>query len=271
MTIYTIIVHYKNQRDTITCLKSVLKLSDRKATIKVLIIDNDPKRRIKKRVNSTFFKKRNIQFFENEKNLGYAKAVNIGINQALKKKAGYVLILNNDVVVPSNLVNKLLERKVDISGPIIKFKSFSGKWVYDYGGKINWWTGRTKHIEKSSTITHQPSVIDYISGCCMLVAREVFEKVGLLDEDYFFYFEDVDLCVRARRGGFAVVVNQDVVVTHKLSGSIGRWTKKAIFYNIGSNFKFISKRLGWRKPIGYGYLVLLTGKIVMDRIFKNGI
>lgn len=268
--VYIVILNYNGFADTEKCLKTLHILADKGYKLTTFLVDNGSKREEIKKLKSFItspqnrktFKLKNIRLIENKKNLGFAGGMNNGIREALKDKScEYVLILNNDTILPSNLLTVLDDTGVDIISPVIKFK-WNGKWIYDYGGKINWWTGRTTHLESSKIIDK----IDYISGCCMLVKREVFEKIGLFDESYFFYFEDVDFCVRARKAGFTIAVNPNINIEHKLGGSIGRWSNKAIYYNLTANAIFIRKNLGLRWPLGYLYLTLLAVKIIINKL-----
>jgi GT2 family glycosyltransferase len=266
MTIYIIVLHYKNIADTKACLDSISKIKTKGYQITTILINNNPKEDL-----STLKYLRNI-FIQNKQNLGFAKAVNIGIRKALEDpEMSHVMLLNNDTIVPSDLIEKLLELSGDIVGPVIKFKSLSGAWVYDYGGMINWSTGRTTHIEKNhlADTTIPAGLIDYISGCCLMIPRRVIESVGFLDERFFFYFEDVDYCVRAARKGYNITVCPSVAVTHKLSASIGRWSWKAIVYNLASNLLFITKHLGIMVPFGYLYLGILSTKIIINKTLSR--
>ena len=245
MKVYIILLHYGEIENTMRCLYSLYNLEIADFSASIILVNNS-----------------------NNQNLGFAGGMNVGIREALKdKNCSHVLILNNDTVLPKDLIIKLLETKKDITSPVIKFK-WNGNWKYDFGGKIDWNIGRTFHLESNNIIPRFNSgrAIDYVSGCCMLVKREVFEKIGLLDESYFFYFEDVDFCVRARKAGFIIGVCADANIEHKLGGSIGRWSNKAIFYNLSSNAIFIAKHLGWKRPLGFGYLLLLIGKILLDKL-----
>lgn len=269
MTVYIIILHYRNIKDTLLCLQSIAGLNCDRLSIKVILIVNNSIIKIQK--SKLYRKIQSLQIIQNTKNLGFAGGMNVGIREALNdKRTDYILILNNDTIVPADLLTKLLEQPSDITAPVIKFR-WEGKWVYDYGGKVNWWTGRTLHIESTNKqiiqLSNQP--IDYVSGCCMMIKRRVFEKIGLFDENYFFYFEDADFCTRAKRAGFDITVNPKVTVFHKLGGAVGRWSNRAIFYNLRSNFIFITKNLGLKRPIGYTYLLVLTGKIIFNRIFHK--
>ena len=183
--------------------------------------------------------------------------------------ADYILLLNNDTVITQNFLPRLISDDIDIISPTVKFKEQKNL-IYDYGGFVNWWTGRTTHVNRTSP--HKSSVIpvDYVSGCCMLVKRKVFEKIGLLPEDYFFYFEDVDFCTTAIKKGFMVAVDPGTLIFHKMSGSIKRWSSQAIYRNLTGNFIFITRHLGLRAVTGYIYLTLLTAKIIKDRLILKG-
>ena len=266
-------MHYKNVQDTLECLRSIGMQIFNHDDIAVILVDNDEKPSLNDQISDLEKLQKNITILIPTKNLGFAKGVNLGLKKALKnKKTDYFLILNNDTILPSDALSKLVQNNADIVSPVLKFKNAKGEWIYDYGGKINWWTGRTTHIEKKATGNRQQatdSEIDYVSGCCMMVKRKVLETVGLFDERFYFYFEDVDFCLRTVKNGFKIGVDKDVVVYHKLGSSIGRWSKRAIMYNLISNFKFIRKNLGVRQVTGLAYLFLLTIRIIYNRLVKR--
>lgn len=280
MNVSIIILHFKSNKDTLACLASVSKLVTKGFNTRVILIDNDGLSKTKGNLNYESCKKLipNLIIIRSPKNLGFAKGVNTGIRKALKdKKTEYVLILNNDTIIPAELLTVMLRQPIDIAQPLIKFKSLKGQWLYDYGGVVNWYTGDDRHINKNAKGTVQfPSIlwpnmqskkeIDYIAGCCMLVRRQIFGKIGLFDETYFFYSEDVDFCTRAKKAGFNLSVNPKVSIYHKRSGSIGLFSKKAIFYHMIGKIIFVTRHLGWRRPIGYLYFFGLIGKIIFERI-----
>jgi GT2 family glycosyltransferase len=151
---------------------------------------------------------------DNDKeNRGFAGGNNLGIKQALEKGADYVLLLNNDTVVEPNFLKELVEagesdKKAGILGPI--------------GGKINWLYTKGVHVTKNNK---------YISGACMLVKREVIEKIGLMDEEYFLYCEDVDWCLKARKAGYKCVVVLEAKIWHKVSSSAKAESFSYIYYH----------------------------------------
>ena len=210
MTIYILILHYGDSDITDSCLRSVVKMYKKHFDVKILVIDNDPDNRYQPYL-------RHVDILQNDTNLGFAAGMNKGIRKALNNKStDYIMLLNNDTILPKDFLRLLLKTGKDIAAPVVKFKSKKGKWVYDYGGKVNWLTGRTKHLESNRYPTNEfkNQTVDYVSGCCLMVKREVFDKIGLLDERFFFYFEDVDFCLRAKKAAFVIKVADDTTFFH---------------------------------------------------------
>jgi len=127
--------------------------------------------------------------------------------------------------------------------------------------------GRSYHIEfRSQELgVRSQKEIDYVSGCCMLIRRKVFEKIGLLNEKYFLFFEDPDFCLRAKKAGFKVALEPKSIVLHKLSeGKAKPW--RCFYHLIRSNLIFINTWIPfYRRPIAYLYLWLLAFKMLLNR------
>jgi GT2 family glycosyltransferase len=102
----------------------------------------------------------------------------------------------------------------------------------------------------------------------MLIKREVFEGIGYFDERYFLYFEDVDFCLRAKRANFQISVEPKSIITHQLIEGKNKPFSRQLQL-IKSNFIFINKYLNWRIPLGYLYLLALTGKIIIKYRFLH--
>lgn len=274
--IFAIILNCNGFDDTFELLQTIHLLNDKSYSLSIVIIDNGSNSEELLRLQEYLKNKPKIKLIENKKNLGFAKANNIGIRFVLDKGADYVLLLNNDTKIETDFVKRLIEINASISSPAVKFRERQDrpKMVYDLGGHVNWWTGRTHHlnVDKESLknyVNKGPINADYIAGCCMLIKKEVFETIGLLDEKYFIYFEDVDFCITAKKQGFTVIVDPGSIIYHTLGGYMGRWSSKTIINNLFSNFIFISKHLGVRRITAYAYLFILTLKIIKDRLFEN--
>lgn len=273
-TIYTIIINFNGLVDTVKCLKTLSKLDDNSYTHKVVLADNGSLLEEFRNLSGIITKNYPwIHLIRSEKNLGFAKGNNLGIKYALDRGADYILLLNNDTEVEMNFLVNLLKLDYPISAPVVKFLEYANgkKLLYDMGGFVNWWTGRTWHqnvyedqlnkFDKKELI-----VVDYVAGCAMLVKRQVWEAIGLLDEKYFIYFEDVDFCITAGKKGFKTIVDPHSFLYHKLGGSMDRWSNRAIYRNLTGNLIFILKHLGIRRVTGLFYIFILTLKIIRDRI-----
>src|SRR4030042_2218745 len=206
-----IILNFNNKGSIIVCLKSLIRAYSK---INIVIVDNASNDGSLKTINS--LKYRHLQIIKNKRNLGFAKGVNKGIEFALKQGAESVLLLNPDTLIDKEFLEPLLTNKADVIGPIIKFKR-KGQWVYDFGGKINFWIGRTSHGEYLTSNVKNLKSPDYISGCCLLIRKRVFEKIGLLNERYFLFFEDADFCLRAKKAGFRIALEPKSMILHKLA------------------------------------------------------
>lgn len=145
------------------------------------------------------------------------------------------MIVENDFLFPLLSTFEDCPRRVGLLAPA----HTEGKGMYGLGGKINWQWCTFPH----DNVRRLPTAIreyDLLTFACVLIKREVFENVGLMDERYFLYLEDVDYCVSAAKSGYKLILNPNVVVTHKTSSSFAdpRGKIKFSFY---SSFIFIHK------------------------------
>jgi len=166
----------------------------------------------------------------------------VRIRYALRKGADYIMLLNNDTLVDKDLISRLLEgmhrqEKVGIVGPKIYFaagcefhckrykENERGKVIWYAGGIIDWKNIYCSHRGVDEVDIGQydkQEQTSFVSGCCMLVRKEVLEKIGLLDNKYYLYLEDVDFCLRARRAGFKIVYAPSAFLWHKNAESSGK-------------------------------------------------
>jgi len=166
-----------------------------------------------------------LQFSENN---GYARGNNLGIKKALEQKADYILLLNDDTIVAPSFLNILVEEgekspNVGILGPQICYAAEPEKiWFagadFDSQNCTLSTFGLDQIVERDESL---PVESGYISGCALLIKREVIEKTGVLDERFFLYWEDVDWGFRAQKAGFENVVVPSAKIWHKVSVSTG--------------------------------------------------
>ncbi len=171
-------------------------------------------------------------------NGGFAAGCNLGIREALRQGATRVLLLNPDVLVERGAVSAL-ERALDahpglgIAGPMLVSRAVPER-VESLGIRYSSVTGRMRHdgvgAAPHSVAPFGVRDVDGVSGCAMLVARGVFERIGLLAEPYFYGFEDLDFCLRARAAGFRTACVGDARVWHAGQASIGRASGRRIYF-----------------------------------------
>lgn len=236
MKIFIIVLHFGDPKITLNCIKSIF--ASKLDFAELVVVDNN------QNFDALNFKSR-IGILRNKKNLGFAGGVNVGIKHALARGADYVLLLNNDTIVRQNFLNTLVKfgeqfENAGILGPAIKFRK-DGKFVYDVGGKLNRIFGRTTHEEVYKILSKKPRIADYISGCTMLIKKDVFEKAGLFDDRFFLYYEDVDFCIRAKSKGFLTYVLPEVSIEHELSKSVGKDSAAAVYNQTKSALQFGKK------------------------------
>jgi len=173
-------------------------------------------------------------------NLGYAGGNNVGIRYALAKNDfGYIWILNNDTVVEKNALSELVwkfeeyrrkKKKVGITGSKLLYYD-RPEIIQGVGGIYNKWLAVNKHLgifEKDRGQYDSEEVskrMDYVIGASMLVSRDFIEEVGLMCEDYFLYFEEVDWAMRGKRKGYQLGYCWKSRIYHKEGRSIGTSSK----------------------------------------------
>jgi len=208
--VFIVILNYDRKDRLKKCLDSVFQIAY--PNFEVVIVDNNSSDGSLEMVRTGYSRSTLIK---NEANLGYSAGNNVGIRYALERMADYVLLLNNDTEVKANFLSRLIEvaegnAKIGILSPLI-FDGYSGK-VWFSGGEIDWMKMKAINL---SEIKHENNFsTDFISGCAMLVKKDVFKKIGLLDEDFFLYWEDVDFSLRAKRSGFKIGVAVSSWIDH---------------------------------------------------------
>ncbi|MBI4708867.1 MAG: glycosyltransferase family 2 protein [Candidatus Portnoybacteria bacterium] len=256
--IIIIVLNWNGLSDTIECIESLKKIDYQ--NYEIILVDNGSMDNSVAVLKEKFG---DIYLIENRKNLGFAGGNNVGIKYALKNGADFILLLNNDTKVESDFLTKLVkiannDNKIGIVGPII-FSYDEPEKIYFAGGKVNWSRTRGEHInfEKKSIsvipakagiqtwmpdqVRHDIYGVDYITGCCLLIKKEVVEKIGLMSEDYFLYYEDTDWCLRAQRAGYKCVLASQAKIYHKQSKSTGEFSYPYIYYHSRNGLMLCSR------------------------------
>lgn len=232
-----VLVNYNSYEDTLECVNSLNQISY--PNKEIIVVDNNS---VKSSLVSLKTIK-NITLIESEHNGGFAYGNNIGIKHALNNEADYVLLLNNDTTVKEDVIEQLLEPFKDstvgiTTGKILYYTNRERIWAM--GGIINWklfvgYNGYTNELDNDS-LCYQPT--EFINGCCMMIKKEVFEKIGMLDESYFMYYEDLDYCIKVKEK-YQLYINSKAIIYHKVSATSGLNSPFQLEWVTRSHLKFM--------------------------------
>lgn len=269
-----------NQIDlTLACLKSVFhSKTDGQIEIEVIVVDNgstdDSKKRLKEiqerrilsrqgrdeiRISRSRLSHFKVVF--NKENLGFAGGNNVGIRDALKNKADFIFILNNDTEIKNDCILNLWqtfeeEEKIGIASPKIYYapgfefhkeryqKKDLGRVIWYAGGKIDWDNVLGRHLgvdEVDQGQYEKRGENEFATGCAFMAKRAVFEDVGLFDERFCLYLEDLDFSYRVAKAGFKLVFNPQAIVWHKNAGSSSAGSALQTYYFTRNRLLFAQK------------------------------
>ncbi|MBI1886454.1 MAG: glycosyltransferase family 2 protein [Chloroflexi bacterium] len=217
-----IVLNWNGLADTSACLESLQAITY--AEYETILIDNGSRGDDAGVLGERFggF----VRLIVSERNLGFAGGCNLGIRDALQRSPDYVLLLNNDVTVDPHFLDELVtaaEALPDAAAlcPKVYFHDRPSV-ICSTGGRVNAWTGTSRQVgrgEEDRGQRDEAAVRDYADGACMLIRREALERVGLLDEEYFAYWEETDWCARAAEAGYRCYYAPAAKVWHKAARS----------------------------------------------------
>lgn len=243
-----ILVNYNGVTDTIDCIESLNKMSYK--NFQTIVVDNKSSDCSLK----VLLEKKNELRFElialNE-NKGFSAGNNAGICKAIQIGAEYVLLLNNDTIVDQYFLEKLMREEVVSSGLCVTtgtiFYANNKNKIWYAAGQFHPYLAKVSQIGlnyNKGKIPQNPIKVSFASGCCMCIPISVIEKVGLLDESYFLYEEDVDYCYRLMRKSINIYYVPDAVLYHKISSSTTKTDKMSAvtqYYMVRNKYNFINR------------------------------
>jgi GT2 family glycosyltransferase len=229
-------VNYNTAEDTNAFLQSLKHVKSPDIELSTIVVDNGSK--------EAYTLPENLKaatLIRSETNTGFSGGYNIGMKEALKRDADYILIVNNDTEMDPDMITNLLQvlesdPKIGLTTPKIYFAKghefHKDRYKPHELGKVFWYAGG--HTDWNNVMSIHRGIdevdhgqydkteeIDFASGCCMMFKREVLEKVGLLDDRYFLYYEDADLNERVKRAGYKVFYVPTAKLIHINAASTG--------------------------------------------------
>jgi len=228
-----VVVHHRTPDETRLAVRSLLASQQRLE--RIVIVNNDAADDDGRFLGAL---RRDVVWLPAGHNLGFAGGVNLGIRASLDAGADAVLLVNSDASVAPDCLTvldaALRDRPaIGIVGPLVLFNDPMDK-VDSMGLRYHRSTGRLRHLGHGLPLAAMSRMgtndVDAVSGCLMLIRREVFERIGFFDEEFFFGFEEIEFCCRAHRQGFASAVAGAAVAYHEGSRSIGRLSARRLYF-----------------------------------------
>lgn len=297
-----IILNWKGWEDTIECLESVYQIKYPNFKV-IVVDNNSQDNSLEKirdccsgklKVESEFFEYNtenkplkveeygedenpseinnpDLILIKNKDNYGFPGGNNVGIRFALQNlDPDYILLLNNDTIVDRSFLKELVyfgesDRDVGILGPKIYYYDDPDV-IWSAGCKISWKLARGIQIGSGEVDKGQYNdkrEVEYVSGSAFLIKTEVIEKIGLMDENYFLYFEESDWTLKANKVGYKSLYVPEAKVWHKVSKSGGGISNPIGLYYITRNRWIFMKK--WAKRSDYWIFVVyqvLAGFII---------
>lgn len=223
-----------------------------------------------------------VTFVDAGSNLGFAGGNNLGMSYLLRDPAvAYVWLLNNDTVVEPGAAAALLAQleasfNVGMCGTVVRYYDQPDTLQCLNGSRFNPWTGVSTGIatNRPATMPYDPAAVasatDMVLGASLAVSRRFVETVGLMSEDYFLYFEEIDWAYR-NHGRFPISFARGAVVYHKEGGSIGSSSTKgarslkADYWLVRSRLLFVRRHLPAMLPWHWSCTLALIARRLLRR------
>lgn len=252
-----LILNWNHADDTLALLASCVGVQT--AVRQVVVIDNGSTDDSVQRIAESY---PSVLLLETGENLGFAKGMNVGLRQVLVAGAEWVLMLNNDTRLAPDMVETLLRAtqtaEACASAPIICYAS---------DPEIIWSAGAFRQTATNDIQGHQigqryqnlpPYEVDYATACALLLHRDCLQDVGLFDEQFFMYYEDLDYCWRLQNQGIPILVVPQARLWHEVAQTIGGTDSPSERYWMArSSVLFFRK---W--TAGWGWLVVIPFRLV---------
>jgi GT2 family glycosyltransferase len=214
--VISVILNTNRREDTLQCLESLQRSTY--SNHKIIVLDNHSTDGSVEAIQDTY---PDVQIVPLEKNLGYAGNNNVGIEIALEQGAEWVFVLNEDILLESGCLEKLIEvgecdPRIGILGPLVYHHS-EPTVIQSAGGMLgdHW---QSIHLGKDEPDHGQfvsPHPVEWISGCAILLRRQAIEQAGMLDASFFIYWEETEWCIRIGRAGWKIIHVPQAHIWHK--------------------------------------------------------
>lgn len=233
-----VIVNWNGWRDTVACLDALRRIEY--SRLFVVVVDNGSSDDSVSRIRAAHPA---VCLVQTGKNLGFSGGNNAGIREVMRQEVKYVWLLNNDTEPEPAALRELVRSaeadfRVGAVGSVLHYAAALQTIQAWGGGWINLWNGYSAHATAPPRSGRR---LDFLTAASMLIRRKALEDVGLMDDRFFLYYEDADLCFRLRKNGWNLDVARDAIVLHKVNASTGKRTSPTDRYFTSSAIRFLSQ------------------------------
>ncbi len=240
--VVTVVLNTNRCQDTLACLASLS--ASTYGNHQVVVLDNASTDSSVAAIQAAYPAVRVIGLSENR---GYAGNNNAGIRHALALGADWVLVLNEDTLLDRHCLERLVAAgeagaRIGIVGPLV-YHHDEPQVIQSAGGRLDrrWQASHAAQNQPDTGQLQGPQTVDWLTGCAILVRRALIDEIGLLDERFYYYWEEVDWCLRARQAGWGLRLVPEAKLWHKGVQRRYRPGANVAYYNTRNRFLLLAK------------------------------
>jgi len=269
--VVSIVVNWNLKEETSRCLKS---LQNSTHSHRIILVDNGSNDGSVQYISTLF---PSIEIIQLNQNIGFGPACNLGIKYALEdENCKFIFLINNDAYIHPTTIEILIDMskeypKVGVFGPIVYDQNTPSRiWYAGAKSRLGILSAYEIHRGETDHSQFRNEYVDYVFGAAMFVRRSVFDSVGLFDDQFFLYLEDLDFCIRAKDFGYPIMFVPKAKVWHYGSASTESNLALRRYHHIQSTFLFLKKHLTNLSilPAFLFWLTILLRSFIID-IFKG--
>ncbi|WP_257668238.1 glycosyltransferase family 2 protein [Parapedobacter tibetensis] len=274
MTLTSIItVNYRQPALTEDFLRSLSTCANEQE-VEVIVVDNGAEEDNGERFRVIY---PSLIYIRSEKNLGFAGGNNLGIRYA---QGDYLLFLNNDTEITGNFIPILRDElhchpDIGLLSPLILY--FEDKRKIQYAGytPMNYLTGRNNGIgvmdDDDGQYSYMTTQTGYCHGAAMMCRKADLESVGLMEEHFFLYYEELDWCEKFKRAGLKIGFTGKAKIYHKESMSVGKESPLKSYFMVRNRWLFIRRNAKWPAALLFGcyYLFIAIPYLIIKRLIQG--
>jgi len=263
---------YNDVKDLTACIESLRKLEYPRKRMELIIWDNASSDNTVEMVKESFGQMNGERWHRLllipwESNEGSYIPYNLGLSR-LNSKSRFILGLDADVELKSDSLSRLVDAAMSERVAVVGARSiyFDSPHMTSHGaGFVNKWTGRYKVLDLLEQVD-----CDYVIGCCWLLSKDIFKKLGGFDPDYYINHWEVDYCLRAKRQGYNVIYEPKAIARHKIHRG-GQLSEERLYYLYRNKPLLIRKTFcsPHRQIAFISVLISLFPKAILDSILRN--